>query len=99
MVILLKALAFTIWMGIMIAVIAASRYKMASDYHEANVYIGDEDDIEMTIWKILRHLKPQDRLIIYNIAKDNELLHQVLIKSLIRKNPSVVYYNLGRNFV
>lgn len=99
MVILLKVLSFTIWMGIMLVMIAASREGTTSDYRDVNVYIKDEDDIEMTIWNILRHLKTRDRLIIHDVAQNNERLHQVLMKSLIQKNPSIVYYNAGRNFV
>ncbi|MGS0763297.1 hypothetical protein [Syntrophomonas curvata] len=98
MVILLKVLSFAIWAGIMLVMIAASRYGSTSNYTDVNIYLRDEDDIEMTIRKILSHIHSRDRLIIHDIAPNNEQLHWVFMKSLIRKNPSIIYYNLGRNF-
>jgi len=98
-VILLKVLSFAIWMAIMLVMIAASRYGNTSDYTDVNIYLRDEDDIEITIRKILRHLQTRDRLIIHAVAPHNEQLHRVFMKSLVRKNPSIIYYNLGRNFI
>lgn len=98
MVILLKALSFAIWVAIMLAMIAASRYGNTSDYHSVDIYLTDEEDIEITLHKIGRHLSSRDRLIIHDAACSNNRRHQVFMKSLIKKNPSIVYYHLGQNF-
>lgn len=98
MVILLKALSFAIWAAMMLVMIAASRYGNASYYHRVDIYLTEEEDIEITLQKIWRHLSSRDRLIIHDTGCSNDLRRQVFIKSLIKKNPSVVYYYLGENF-
>ncbi|MGI5912533.1 MAG: hypothetical protein ACOX6E_08170 [Syntrophomonadaceae bacterium] len=99
MLILLKILSMAIWMGIMLAVIIASKHNITSNYRDVKICIKDEDDVEMIIRKIIRDLKTADRLIIHDLSGNRNKSHQVLIKGLVRKNPSVIYNNLGRNLI
>ena len=98
MAILLKTVSFALWMIIMLAMLWGTRYGSTSDYHDVRIYIKDEEDVEATIRKVLRSLNREDRLNIHNVSENNNLLQQVLIKSLIRKNPSIVYYHSAGNF-
>jgi hypothetical protein len=97
--ILLKTVTFVLWMIIMLAMLKGTKHGSTSNCHDVKIYIKDEEDVEVTIRKALRSLNREDRLIIHNVSRNNDLLQQVLIKSLTRKNPSIIYYHSADSFV
>ncbi|NLW90821.1 MAG: hypothetical protein GXY34_04400 [Syntrophomonadaceae bacterium] len=91
MVILLKSLCLIIWLAIMLALMGSNQRGQVCSYREVALYLNDEDDLEGIIEQKISQLGPRDRLIIHDRGQAGAR-HRVVIQRLMRKNPSVVYY-------
>lgn len=91
MVILLKSVCLIIWLAIMLALMTSNRRGRVCVYREVALYLDDEDDLEGIIDNKISQLGPRDRLIIHDGCQAGAR-HRLVIQRLLRKNPSVVYY-------
>jgi len=90
-VILLKSVCLIIWLAIMLALMGSNQRGQACSYREVALYLNDEDDLEGIIEQKISQLGPRDRLIIHDRGQAG-VRQRVVIQRLLRKNPSVVYY-------
>lgn len=91
MVILLKSACLIIWLTVMLVLISGNRRVQVGGYREVPVYLDSEEDLEGIIKATMSHLGPRDRLVIYDSCRTGRL-HKVFIHRLLRKNPSILYY-------
>mgnify|MGYP000975231405 CR=1 FL=1 len=95
MAIFLKTLSFLLWMLMMMALILASR-RDTGGYRQVTIYVGEEEEeLEHKLRRALLGLGRQDRLVVCICTPHPSRQQQVALQSLVRKNPSVLYYSTG----
>lgn len=97
MVILLKTLSFTIWLIIMIALIIGSRRPYPAASNKVTLVLEDDDDVEMKLKQAIWHLSKKDRLVILDKISSKRVERYLIIKRLINKNSSIIYYTPQEN--
>ncbi|WP_054693799.1 hypothetical protein [Syntrophomonas palmitatica] len=95
MLIFLKAVCCIIWLIIMRALIKGGKKARSKNYVEVPLYINDEDELEAELRRSMARLGPKDRLVIYDLSRPRNRFNHLLIRNLLRQNPSVGYCSLN----
>jgi hypothetical protein len=62
---------------------------------EVPLCIDDEEELEHKLRRSLARLRSKDRLVIYDASRSRNHFNNLLIRNLLRDNPSIGYCSLN----